>query len=292
MALIALVVLSGSAGGSVLLPGTAVHLPPYRVVVTGAVPVHAAVGCAGSTGGPMRWDRTLGTVSAIDFAKAAVCVKSFVGGSSTNFAHWSNSLQLSFPLVVHSNGNHSIALQWTVSLSSMSHIATGNCPPANINYRIGVGNSSSGSCESGADLGFYLWATVEDPNGSGGFVGNISDAGNDNFSYWVNDTSCSNAGTLACSNSTYGYQYLLCYGTNEVGSISSGLSGSHTITMWTNGSGMLKSHQFKLVVGFTVYAGAYSTMTNLLRMWKAAATAAVDMRTFGNGATLNSITVS
>jgi hypothetical protein len=76
-----------------------------------------------------------------------------------------------------------------------------------------------------------------------------------------------------------------------VGSASSGLGGSHVITMWANGSNMQKSDLFHLVIGFYVYSSSYASMANLVRMWPGIAGAAVDMKFFGNGAVLDSVAI-
>jgi hypothetical protein len=248
--------LLSQADGS-LVPHSSGSLgPPYRSVATRAIPVNVSIGCAKAAGGALRWDPLIGGISGIGAASSRVCVQSTYLGNSSNSARWSDALGLSLPLRVTTSGNHSIALTWTIDLAAAARSTESGCPPANLNYRVAIGASSSGFCESGTDLRFFLWATVEDPNGSGGYVGNISDAGNDNYTYWQNVSNCSNPGTLSCSNSTYGYQYLLRYGTNEVGSASAGLSGRHWLTMWVNGSNMLRTHQFNLVMGFMIYVGA------------------------------------
>jgi hypothetical protein len=289
--ILCLMTLSSQAGGAAPLHGANLYLPPYRSVATGSIPVHVAIGCARSDGRPLTWQAISGRIDGIGSAWSKDCVKSHYNGNSVNSARWSSQIGLSFPVAVSSSGNHSVALNWTITLGTRSYSTTGGCPVANLNFGIGVGNSSVGYCESGTDLGFYLWAVLEDPNGAGGFVGNISDAGNDNYTYWENVSSCTNGGSLSCSNWTYGYQFLLAYGTNEVGSTSSGLGGPHQITMWANGTGMVKTDHFELVVGFYVYASSYASTASLARPWHAGAGAAVDLTAFGNGAVLNSITV-
>ena len=126
MALVlSLIVLGPQAGGVPASHGSAVFLPPYKSVGTQHVPVHVAIGCARSVGSRLSWDASVGRISGTGTAWSKVCIKSQYGGVSSNSAQWSSALGLTIPLKVPSNGNHSIALQWTINLGARSPSTTG-----------------------------------------------------------------------------------------------------------------------------------------------------------------------
>jgi hypothetical protein len=127
---------------------------------------------------------------------------------------------------------------------------------------------------------------------NGSWYGNYSYWYAGNASYYVNDTYCYNGGTPSCHNVTVGITNGYGYGHNSAGWGTWTFSGSNAITMWTNGTNMVATHKFVLIIALSQSHSAYVQRYNLLAAWAAGASASTNMATLGNGASLNSITIA
>jgi hypothetical protein len=248
-------------------------------------------GCASAKSTAVKWSPLTGMLNWADAAAAKTC-KGGIGSVGTgSSAYMSGGTTLGIPFTVSSNGAHSITESWTVTMASALAKTMGGCPKANVGYPQPYLSSAYAYCESGNEVSWYMSAYVQDLNNGSWYNYNYSYADAYNYSYWENYTSCSNYGTPSCYNFTGGSGYLYGYGYNEVGTVGFTFNGANIITMWTNGTNMIKGHHYLLVITVSDDKSAYAYDYNTLGFWAASASASINLSTLGNGARLNSVTI-
>jgi len=284
-----LMILSPASAGTV--HSATVLSPAYTHTVTQSSMSNSIQGCAKEKVGATKWTATSGVISESDAASAKTCGKSlgYVGGYSSAYAD--GGIEVAIPFKVASSGNHAIDSSWTVNLATSSSYTAGACPAKNVNYNPPLYGYSYGYCEAGANLGFDVYSTVVDLTNNS-WYGNYSYADSYNDSYWENYTYCYNYGTPSCSNTSGPFSYSYTYGWNDPGFSAFTWNGATSWSMWNNGTNMVKSHHYVLIVQIYCNAGAFAESANLLGPWAGSGTASLNMATLGNGATLNSVTIT
>jgi len=284
-----LMVLSPAAGAAVPLK---VYAPAYKHTVSQSGTSVSQSGCGKAKATLAAWHALTGTVTAADSSSAKTCGKSlgYVGGSSSGFAE--SSIEVAIPFAVGHGGNNSIGSSFTVNVASSQSFTASACPAKNVNYNPALYQYSYGYCEAGVYTSFSVSASVQDLNNNSWYAHNYSYAYSFNESGWENYTDCYNYGTPSCSNTTGPFGYAYSYGYNDPGFSTFTLNGATSFSLWTNGTMMVKGHHYVLIVSLYVYGEAFADQANLLGPWSGSALATINMATLGNGATLNSLTVT
>ncbi|MCI4330464.1 MAG: hypothetical protein L3K19_01265 [Thermoplasmata archaeon] len=285
-----LMVLAPAGAGAV--HALKVMTPAYKHTVSQPSSSSSTSGCGKSKVNVPKWSPTTGGLSAVDSASASACGKSlsYVGGSSSASAQ--SGLLIAIPFTVSKNGNHSISSSWTLNLATLDSFTTGGCPAKSVNFNPSLNSYSYGYCQDGAYLDFSMYLYLQDLNNNTWYSTNGSSLYAYNDSYWQNYTDCYNYGTPTCSNTTGSSGYAFQYGYNAVGFNAFTWNGATPFTSWTNGSYMVKSHHYVLVISLYLYTYAFADQLNLLHPWAGTSVATVNMATLGNGATLQSITIA
>jgi hypothetical protein len=250
-------------------------------------------GC-GSARAPLpKWTALTGVVTELAASTVKNCPSQYGGIGSSSSASAGGSLGLSFPLRVGSAGNHTFATNVTVTLTTHRANTVGGCPAPNVPYPQPQNSWNYAECVSASNLAFSLSAAVVDldnyfwgSNGSG-FTA-TSAVG------WMNYTYCDNwiGQGPTCANTTGGWITGGLSGVNAPGYSSFSWTGSTTVVLWTNGTGMVRSHHYALVITVALDDSAGVTSYNLLGPWHATAKAAIDMANLGNLFRLNSVRIT
>lgn len=264
--------------------------PTYKGTVTQPSTYLSVGGCGKAKASPAKWNAKTGLITAADTASAATCGKSlgYVGGSS--YGDGQSGIEIAIPFHAAHNGNNSIGSSWTVNIASSSSYTAGTCPAKNVNYHPSLYQYSYAYCEAGVANEFEAYASVQDLQNSSWYA-NSSYGYTYNDTYFENYTECYNYGTPTCANYT-GSSYHYAYGYNDPGFSSFTMNGATSFALWTNGTHMVKTHHYILIVEIYIYADAYAEQANLLGPWSGSAVSSVNLATLGNGATLNSVTIA
>jgi len=287
----ALLMILSPASAAVVHP--TVLVPAYKNTVSQPNSYMDTSGCAKIKTGNPTWAPATGVITGSAGASAKTCAKSlgYVGGNS--YASGSPTMEVAFPLKVASNGNHAIGTSITVKIAASSSFtySSTNCK-FNVHYPPATGSYYYAYCESGADISLYVSASVMDLNNAS-WHSNYSYADAYNDSYFENYTDCYNyAGTPTCYNFTGTNSYANAYSYNAAGFSTFAWNGVTSVSMWTNGTNMIKSHHYVLVLSVGVSASAFAEKANIIGAWSGSGVALVNMATLGNGAKVTSIVIS
>ncbi|MCI4331331.1 MAG: hypothetical protein L3K19_05735 [Thermoplasmata archaeon] len=282
-----MVLAPASAGG---IHATKVYVPGYKHTVSQPNSYWSVSGCGKAKTSTAKWNAHTGTITTADSASGSTCGKSLgtVGGSG--YASAQSGISVAVPFSVSSNGNHSVASAWSITLATSSSYTAGACPAKNVNYHPALYQYSYAECEAYTFLEFQVSGSVQDLSNSS-WYGNYSYGFTYNETGWQNYTDCYNYGTPTCTNNSGPFGYHYGYGYNEAGFSAFSFSGTTGVTLWNNGTKMVKGHHYVLDLNIYVYASADAIQANLLGPWAGSAVAAINMATLGNGASLSSITV-
>jgi hypothetical protein len=290
-AAVTLLMVLSPASGAIVHP-TIVLSPAYKNTVNSPNAYWSVSGCAKAKAATPHWNAATGGVTGVAMASAKTCGKNVggVGGSSSGSA--SDGLSIAIPFKVSTNGNHAIATSISLTLASANTSTWAPCPPTTGSYPPALNAYFYGYCEVGSSLSMYTSINVVDLTNTS-WYGNYSYADSYNYGYWENYTYCYNYGTPTCSNFTGGAGYASAYGYNAPAFATNFLwNGASSWTMWNNGTGMLKTHHYALILSESVSASAYAYYYNIAGSWLASASASINMGTLGNGATVNSVTIT
>lgn len=287
------VVLLLSAGATAGVAPVVVLGAPYTGTVSSPTYSNFVNGCAsGKVTALPKWSATTGAVTTGDFGAAKPCPKSVSGTGAYSTGQGSSGVQFAVPFKVSSNGNHGITSNWTFTLTTSVSSTVGGCPAKKINYFPPLYASDRGQCSDGTFVFFNVNSYLVDLNNASWYQYNSSIVLIYNESGWENYTSCYNYGTPSCYNFTgpFGYAWNSQY--NVVGFAGFKWTGTTTATFWTNGTAMKSGHRYALVVNLSFFAESFAIAYGLAKPWSASAVASLNMATLGNGATLNSITIT
>ena len=290
-AAVTLLMVLGPAAGAIVHPSI-VLTPAYKNTVKSPNAYWSVSGCAKAKAGTPNWNAATGGLSGMAAASATSCGKSVggVGGSGSGSA--SSGISVAIPFKVSTNGNHAISTSISLSLASTNSSTWGPCPPALGTYPPALNAYYYGYCEVGSSFSMYTSISVVDLTNTSWYA-NYSYADAYTSGYWENYTYCYNYGTPTCSNFTGGSGYSSAYAYNAPAFASSFLwNGASSWSMWTNGTNMVKTHHYAIILTESVYAGAYAYAYNINAHWNAAASAMINMATLGNGARVNSVTIA
>ncbi|MCI4368708.1 MAG: hypothetical protein L3K09_04005 [Thermoplasmata archaeon] len=247
-----------------------------------------ASGCATVKAIEASWSKLTGLVHGSATETSKGCLP--MGGSGATVTV-TTAISVGIPFQVASNGAHSIASNWTINLSSLQAHTVGHCPPSLANPNPPLGNSEGSLCQDSAGYSFQLSASLTDISNYPWYTFNSSSANRYDYAGWEDSVSCSNYGTPSCSNYTGATGYVYSTGSNDPGFSLFTFSGSTTVTLWTNGTGMVATHHYLLTVGISISASCYTSMWNVKSLWKASANASINMAGPSHGAKLNSVTI-
>lgn len=239
-----------------------------------------------------KWSALTGTATGSESNAAKTCPKSIGTVGAYNSAYASGGIQIAIPFKIGTSGNHSIASSWTVTLATTQSFTSSGCPAKSIVYPPPLYSYQNAYCEDGANLGISFDAYVVDLTNGSYYGTNYSYAASYNDSYWANSTYCYNYGTPTCSNKSGFLSYGYSYGYNDPGWSSFAFGTPTTFTLWTNGTSMVKTDRWALILSVGTDAGAFVDTSHLLGPWSATAMGALNMGTLGNGAKLNSVTIT
>ncbi|MCI4331329.1 MAG: hypothetical protein L3K19_05725 [Thermoplasmata archaeon] len=275
-----------SAGGVHALK---VYTPAYKHTVNQPGAYWSVSGCAKSKVTTAKWGASTGTLTGAASSSASTCGKSLgtVGGSS--YANAESYMEVGIPVSVGSTGNHAVASSWTATVAASSSHSSGTCPARNINYHPALNSYSYAYCEAGSYVSFEIFSQLHDLTNSS-WNSNYSYVDAYNESAYENYTYCYNYGTAYCYNNT-GYSYAGAYGYNAGGFSAFAWNSATTFSLWNNGTNMVKSHHYVLIITVYVNTDAFAEQANLLGPWTGNAIATLNAATLGNGATLNSISI-
>jgi len=264
--------------------------PPYKHSASSANYYSSVSGCASAKTTKALWNAKTGTVTFADSTSARTCKGGVAGVGSSGSAYTTTGIEVAIPFTVSSSGAHSISSSLTVTIASIAALTTGGCPKPNVAYPQAMNSYAYAECYAANELSFYASAQVVDLN-NGSWYGNYSYASAYNYSYWENYTYCYNYGSPACSNFTGGASYMYGYGYNYMAGAPWTFNGANSLTLWTNGTSMVRGHHYVLLLSVSDDKEAYAYQINELGFWAASASASINMATLGNGARLNSITI-
>lgn len=277
-----------SAGGV----GAAITLTPaYKGTANQPFQYSSFSGCAKAKAGVPAWHATSGTIVGTLTASAKTCGKSLGSVGAYSSAYGENGVEVGVPFHAAHNGNNSIHSSWTVTIASTAAFTTNACPAKNVNYAPALYQYSYAFCEDGANYQLEIYSNVVDLNNNSWYA-NYSYGFTYNNSGWENYTDCYNYGTPTCYNNTGPYSSSFAYGYNEAGMSTFNWNGATSISLWNNGTNMVKTHHYLLAVEVYLYGGAYAEKANLLGAWSGTASMSINMGTLGNGATLSSVVIS
>jgi hypothetical protein len=290
-AAVTLLMMLAPAGAGAVHP-LKVYSPAYKHTTSSGGVSYSVQGCTKAKASNGVWHPATGVITALDSAAGTSCGKGpgkFVGSASS--ATVGSYVQIGIPITVSHSGNNSIGTSWSVNLASVFSVTAPPCPTMNVNVNPPLNSYSSAYCQTGTSASFDPYSTVIDLSNSS-WASNYSYGYIYNNSGWQNYSSCSNYGTPSCYNSTGPFNNGYNFGYNEVGFGAFGFNGASAFTLWNNGTSMVKSHHYLLLVSLSIYVGAFAETWNLASGWAATSSASFNMATLGNGATLTSITVA
>jgi len=287
-AAVALLMVAPAVGGPVAA-ATKYLTAPYKGTTSNSYTNVTYTSCATSHAGSPKWLPSNGTANLLGSVKTKTCTSANGGGYGTVTQY----LTINVPFRVGFNGTHLVRSNWTLTLGSTSAFTQGGCPAKIVNYNPPQYTSSSAGCSSGAHRTFQMYAQVVDLSGSSAFRSNGSSVYAWNDSSWSNYTSCyTYYSTPSCYNNTGGYSNGASYGYNAPGFASFTWNGKTTLRMWTNASYMVKTDRFVLEMSIYLTTSADSVGYNLVKFWPASATSVLDLASGGNGAKLDSLTIT
>ena len=285
-----LVMLLAPASGALVHPSI-VLTPAYKNTVSAPNLFWEVGSCATSKAAMPHWNAATGALSGASAASAKTCTKSLAGIGTSSYGYASDGIGVAIPMKVASNGNHTIATSFTVKLaSSSSHVAP-PCPKFAVTYPPALNSYEYAYCEAGADIGFSVSISVVDL-GNSSWYSNYTYAEGYNDSYFENYTDCYNYGTPACYNYTANYSSAGSYSYNTAGFSAFTMNGATTFTLYSNGTKMIKTHHYVVVISVSNYVDTFAESYHLLGKWSAHATGMINMATLGNGARVNSVTIT
>lgn len=282
------------AGADAGLRPAKVQTPPYKGSVGVATYSTFAGECAsGNVTASPTWTPATGGISIAVAGAAKSCPRSF-GSSSTDSRGQADSKILVFvPFRVATHGNHSVTSSWTFTLSTARTKAVGGCPAKQVSFPLPLNYSYFGQCDDGSFTYFFFQAILVDLNNTSWHGYNLSGANIVKISEWVNETSCGNNGTYSgCGNYTGDVGSKYWWEGDAAGFLPFKWTGTMKVTAWTNGTGMKTADHYALVGSVEAFVEAFVHEDGLKARWAASASASINLATLGNGAKLNSITIS
>lgn len=283
-----LMVLAPATGAASAHPAV-VLIAPYKGTISSPNIYTDLQGCGTLKSVPAKWAPSTGGVTTSVSAAAHTCGKSFGSVGANSYASASPGLSVAVPFKVGSNGNHSVAVSFSLSVATTSAYAAPFCK-LGVNYAPAKGQYSYGYCEAGADVYIQVSAQLADLNNGSYYAYNYSYAESYNDSYTENYSDCYNyAGTPTCYNSNGSHTYAGAYSYNAAGAMSA--SGSSTFTLWTNGTMMVKGHHYAVVLSLYIGCSVFAEKYNVIGPWAGSASGSVNMGTLGNGMVLKSVTI-
>ena len=144
--------------------------------------------------------------------------------------------------------------------------------------------------ESGSDVSVYFDAYVVDGMNSS-WYSNSSYANAYNDSYTENYTDCYNYGTPTCYNFTGSNNVSSSYSYNAPGFSAFTWSAATSWSMWTNGTNMIKTHHYYLIISVSTSADSFAEFYHTLGSFSGSGSGMVNMATLGNGAKVHSVTI-
>ena len=263
---------------------------PYKGSLGSGNQYTSVQGCAsGKVTSPPKWSGTSGTISMSEMAKSATCAKVVGSVGSYSSAYADSGMAVVIPFKVSSNGAHSVSTTLNVNLASAFSSAWANCPTSKVSYPPPTNSYGYSYCEVGTDYSVYTSISVQDLNNNS-WYGNYSYMDSYNDSYWENYTYCYNYGTPSCSNHTGSGGYAYTFSWNEQGAFA--VNGASTLTFWTNGTNMVRTHHYVVYISISTNIGDYADQYNLAGHWLASASASMNLATLGNGAKVGSVVVT
>jgi hypothetical protein len=285
--LVALIVgLPSAMAGPVHTASSTTLTAPYKRTAGYTLVTSIVDSCAKGKSVPGEWNASSGVFSGSVFGTAKTCAK--IVGSAGWVSGVTEQVQeaIGIPFRVTSGGSHVVVSHWTASISSSRSIVAPTCPPKNIPP---PGNYLYAECSAYALTAFFYQATIIDLNDSGwlnaGGNGVVS-----NSTWSLNQTTCNpSSGCYTYFSNTTQNVY--------TGYGSAGVRGLHwnglsNFKIWDNGTSMVSSHHYVLVLSFTLEASADTAAIELLGTFPASASVSINMGSLGNGATLNSVVIN
>jgi hypothetical protein len=275
--------------GASLAP-TTILKAPYKGTLGSPNFLAYANGCSRAQTSTMTWAASTGHLQGLSSTRASTCrTLGYVGGGG--LAYSSTGITVAIPFRVASNGNHSIASSWNMTLGTVQAMTTANCPAKKINYNPPVNGNTYSYCTTSTNIYFSVTAGLEDLNNNSWTSYNYSFGTSYNDSSWQNYTHCYNYGTPACTNTTGLNSYATTYGFEDPGFNAFVWNGATRFTLWTNATGMVAKHHFALLISIDVNVGSYAQAVSLSVPWAGIAKASISLAAPNNGASLSSISI-
>jgi hypothetical protein len=284
---VTLLMVLAPASGAIAHP--TVLAAPYKGTIKSPSVSTLVTGCAKAKAPPSTWTPATGIITAGSSASSSICPKSIgpAGGPSNGNA--GAGVTVTIPLKIARSGTHAVATSFSLILNTSQSVSSAPCPLKNL-YPQPINAVAQSYCEDGIgdiwsvtaqvfDLTNTSWSSIQSYGASYG------------FSSYSNSTYCYNTGTPACSNSSSSTSSGFLYSSQAPGFSKFVWNGGTSWTMWTNGTKMVKTDKFALLISVNVYIDTYAYKDNLLGAWSGAAAARVNMSTLGNGLSVNSITI-
>jgi hypothetical protein len=278
-----------SAGGAVH-PSGVVLKAPYKATVNVPQTGTYTYGCALEKSTVPKWSGTTGIVTSSASASAHSCTRLLGYLGTASDAQTLPSITVGVPFRVGSNGNHSLALQFTVGLSTATSYTTNSCK-LNVNYMPAAYHSSYGYCEDGRSTNFNIGAGMFDLDNSTWYNYTGAYVAEYNQSFWENYSYCSSPAFPTCYNSNGSFGYSANNSVNAQGLSSFTWNGVTTLTLWVNGSAMARTHHYMVVFAVGTTVEAWAAKVNVAGSWTGSASASINMGTSGNGVKLNSVII-
>ncbi|MCI4331509.1 MAG: hypothetical protein L3K19_06650 [Thermoplasmata archaeon] len=290
---VALVMLLAPSGSGVLVRPSTTLTAPYLHTSSASGKGTQVYGCAKATAPRPIWNHLVGRIAEFNNASSKACGKSVgVGGSSQGYAQTDLSAAIRFS--ISSPGSHSVTASVTLKMSTWDTFTRGGCPAKNVPYPAKPNQYAYGICEAAVYLSWSTSAYVVDENNIS-WYGNTSFAYSQNDSYYENYSDCYNFGSPACTNISgtfWGTSGSGTFSTNMGGFGSFTTNGTTSLTMWSNGTQMVRNHHYVLIVSVGMSVTVFANDYNLLGFWPGNAVGTINMGTLGNGMTFNSVTIS
>jgi len=281
-----LLMVIGAASGYALVPA-------YKGTVKSPNAYISVAGCAVAKGPMPTWNPATGAILAMTSAGAKTCPKSFGSIGSSSYGDAGNGMTVAIPFKIASTGSHSVSTSLSLMLTSSASNSVSACPLMNLWPAGGppLNTYKSSYCQDGSSRSWYASISVIDMTNVS-WYSNYSYADAYNYSSYDNSTSCYNYGTPSCYNYSSAYSYGSAYSYNSPGFASFTWNGGTSWTMWTNGTNMVKTDKYAVVISISDYSDAYAYKYNLAGPWSGSAAAVINMGTLGNGLSVSSVTVT
>lgn len=291
-AALVLLLLVAPSLGSAVMPTTTLSAP-YAHSQSSPTRQTQVSGCAKSTIRVPAWNPTSGGLGEYAGSSAKTCGRA-VGVTGYGIASTQSGLVVGLPFRVSTAGTHVITTSLTVRLATTNTFTIGGCPKPSFSYPPAPGTGESSVCEAAAYVSWSLSAYVIDANNqSWGAASAYAYAQND--SYYQNFTYCDYYGAIHCYNSSGTF-----WNTSGSGQFSTNVGGFQfftwngptTLPIVLNESGMRVKDHYLLVVSIGLSTTTIVDSYALASAWAGTAKAIIDMGTLGNGATINSVTIT